>query len=187
MSTYPARLKTSRRLLRLFPWVSGLVLVAGLVAFLIVFYGNTAKQQDVNPAPGFKPTVVKPTAGKSVPVPRESRVVAGRFILTAVQRKHLEQAWPLIGPAIRQGLTHKQWLTGNIAVVPWFGQLGQVPLKVDYSIKNEVEFTVILAPKVGTKGHPDTFIITLHKFGNKWLVTSWVPFEPPPIKANPVG
>ena len=93
VSTYPARLKTSRRLLRLFPWVSGLVLVAGLVAFLIVFYGNTAKQQDVNPAPGFKPTVVKPTAGKSVPVPRESRVVAGRFILTAVQRKHLEQAW----------------------------------------------------------------------------------------------
>ena len=71
--------------------------------------------------------------------------------------------------------------------MPWFGQLGQVPLKVDYSIKNEVEFTVILAPKAGTKGHPYTFIITLHKFGNEWLVTSWVPFEPPPIKANPVG
>ena len=91
MSAYPARLKTSRRLLRLFPWISGLVLVAGIVAFLIVFYGNTAKKEDLNPSPGFKPTVVKPVL-KSVPVPKESRVVAGRFILTAVQRKHLAQA-----------------------------------------------------------------------------------------------
>ena len=184
MSAYPARLKTSRRIARLFPWISGLVLVAGIVAFLIVFYGNTAPKENLNPAPGFKPTRVQQNE-KSVPVPREARVVAGRFILTAVQRKHLERAWPLAGPQIRQGQTRKQWMTGNIAVVPWFGQLGQVPLAVDYSVQNEVEFTVILQPKPGTKGQPDTFKIMLHKFGKRWLVNTWVPYEPPPIRANP--
>ena len=183
MSAYPARLKTHRRMLRLFPWISGLVLVAGIVAFLIVFFGNTAKSDESAPLLG-KPTVVKPVT-KSVPVPRTARVVAGRFILTAVQRKNLVQAWKLAGPGVRAGQTRKQWLTGNIAVVPWFGQLGQVPLAVDYSIRNEVEFTVVLQPKPGTKGHPDTFKIMLHKFGKRWLVNSWVPFEPPPIKANP--
>ena len=184
MSAYPARLKTSRRIARLLPWISGLVLVAGIVAFLIVFYGNTAKKENINPAPGFKPTVVQQHV-KSVPVPKEARLVAGRFILTAVQRKHLERAWPLAGPQIRQGMTKKEWMTGNIAVVPWFGQLGQVPMAVDYSVKNEVEFTVILQPKPGTKGQPDTFKIMLHKFGKRWLVNTWVPYEPPPIRANP--
>ena len=184
MSAYPARLKTSRRLARLAPWISGLVLVAGIVAFLIVYFGNTAPKENINPAPGFKPTVVNPVE-KTVAVPREARLVAGRFILTAVQRKHLERAWPLAAPQIRQGLTKQQWMTGNIAVVPWLGQLGRVPMKVDYSVRNEVAFTVILSPKPGTKGRPDTFIITLHKFGDRWLVTSWVPFEPPPIPANP--
>jgi hypothetical protein len=184
VSAYPARLKTSRRIARLFPWISGLVLVAGIVAFLIVFYGNTAPKENINPAPGFKPTVVQQHT-KSVPVPKEARVVAGRFILTAVQRKHLDRAWPLAGPQIRQGMTKKQWMTGNIAVVPWFGQLGQVPMAVDYSVQNEVEFTVILQPKPGTKAHPDTFKIMLHKFGKRWLVNTWVPYEPPPIRANP--
>jgi hypothetical protein len=184
VSAYPARLKTSRRLARLAPWISGLVLVAGIVAFLIVYYGNTAPKENVNPAPGFKPSVVKTTT-KNVPVPKAAKLVAGRFILTAVQRKHLAQAWPLAGPQIRAGLTRKEWLTGNIAVVPWFGALGQVPMKVDYSIPREVEFTVVLAGKPGSKAHPDTFIITLHKFDKRWLVTSWVPFEPPPIRANP--
>jgi hypothetical protein len=184
VSAYPARLKTSRRLARLAPWISGLVLVAGIVAFLIVYYGNTAPKQNINPSPGFKPTVVKPTV-KHVPVAKEAKVVAGRFILTAVQRKHLERAWPIAGPQIRQGLTKKQWLTGNIPVVPWFGPLGQVPLAVDYSVPNEVEFTVILQAKPGATATPDTFKIMLHKYGKRWLVNTWVPYEPPPIRANP--
>ena len=182
MSAYPARLKNARRFARLAPWISALVLVAGIVTFLLVFFRNTAKPVESTPLTPAKPSSV--AAQKNVPVPKEAKIVAGRFILTAVQRKHLDEAWKLAGPPIKAGVTYKEWLTGDIAVVPWFGQLGQVPLKVDYSYPREAQFTVILAPKPGTKAKPDTFIIGLKKYGKDWKVTAWVPYEPPPIRAK---
>ena len=52
MSTTPAALKMSRRMSRLFPWFSALVLVAGIVAFTIVHFGtNTAKPLTPSGAP----------------------------------------------------------------------------------------------------------------------------------------
>jgi hypothetical protein len=182
VSTYPARLKNARRMARLAPWIAALVLVAGIVTFLLVFFRNTAKPEVSTPLTPAKPSQV--AAQKNVPVEKKARLVAGRFILTAVQRKHLAEAWKLAGPPIRAGRTYKQWLTGNIAVVPWFGKLGAVPLKVDYSYPGEAQFTVILAPKPGTAGTPDTFIMGLKKYGKQWKVTAWVPYEPPAVKSN---
>ena len=183
MSAYPARLKNTRRFVRLAPWIAALVLVAGIVTFLLVFFRNTAKPVDTStPLTPAKPASV--AAQKNVPVPKQAEIVAGRFILTAVQRKHLAEAWKLAGPPIKAGVTYKQWLSGSIAVVPWFGQIGQVPLKVDYSYPGEAQFTVILAPKAGTKGKPDTFIIGLKRYGKQWKFTAWVPYEPPAVRAN---
>lgn len=182
MSAYPARLKTARRIARLAPWIAALVLVAGIVTFLLVFFRNTAKPDVSTPLTPAKPSQV--AAQKNVPVERKARLVAGRFILTAVQRKHLAEAWKLAAPPIRAGVTYKQWLSGNIAVVPWFGKLGAVPLKVDYSYPGEAQFTVILAPKPGTAGTPDTFIMGLKKYGKDWKVTAWVPYEPPAVRSN---
>lgn len=191
MSAYPARLRTARRLSRLFPWVAGLVLVAGIVAVVIVFaFRDTSSNESATPLSPGKPAVVNPNP-KQVPVPRAAKVVAGQFILTAVQRKNLDKAWKLAGPQVRGGLTHKQWLTGNIPVVPWLGQIGTAPLSVDYSYKNEIALTIIIAPKQGTPGRADTFKMVLQPTGKgankRWVVQEWVPYEPPPIPANPVG
>jgi hypothetical protein len=183
VSAYPARLKRARRIARLAPWISALVLVAGIVTFLLVFFRNTAKPVESTPVTPAKPASVAPE--KNVPVPTEAKRVAGRFILTAVQRKHLAEAWKLAAEPIRAGVTYKQWLSGNIAVVPWFGRLGAVPLKVDYSRPGEAQFTVILAPKPGTKGTPDTFIMGVKKYGTHWKVTAWVPYEPPAVRSKP--
>jgi hypothetical protein len=190
MSATPAALKRSRRLSRLFPWFSALILVAGIVAFTIVHFGtNTAKPLESSGAPARPVQVVRPD--KSVPVPVSAKLVAGKFILTAVQRKHLERAWPLVTNAIRQGMTHKQWMTGNIPVVPWLGRIGTTPLKVDYSHAREIEFTIAILPAAGEKTRPDYFIMVLKKVGSgkkaRWLVDQWVPRDAPPIPANPVG
>ena len=175
---------------RLFPWISALILVAGIVAFTIVHFGtNTAKPLAPSGAPPRPVRVVKPDT--SVPVPKAAKVVAGEFILTAVQRKHLERAWPLVTNGIRQGVTRRQWLTGSIAVVPWLGRIGTTPLKVDYSYPREVEFTVAMLPAKGDKTKPDYFVMVLKKVGSgshaRWLVDQWVPRDTPPIPANPVG
>ena len=189
----PAALKNARRLSRMFPWLSALILVAGIVAFTIVHFGtNTAKPITPSVAPSAHPqapTLVKPD--KTVPVSKDAKLVAGRFILTAVQRKHLDEAWKLVTPAIKQGQTHKQWMTGNIAVVPWLGKIGVTPLAVDYSLAREIEFTVAILPAKDdkTNAKPDYFVIVLKKFGNgkhaRWLVDQWVPRDPNPIRANP--
>jgi hypothetical protein len=190
-TTTPAALKSARRLSRMFPWVSALILVAGIVAFVVVHFGtNTAKPLTPSAAPVAKhPTIVKPD--KAVPVSKAAKVVAGRFILTAVQRKHLDEAWKLVTPAIKQGQTYKQWMTGNIAVVPWLGKIGVTPIAVDYSLAREVEFTVAIIPAKGEKAKPDYFVIVLKKFGEgknaRWLVDQWVPRDPNPIRANPVN
>jgi hypothetical protein len=190
-TTTPAALKNARRLSRMFPWISALILVAGIVAFVVVHFGtNTAKPLTPSTAPVVKhPTIVKPD--KSVAVAKDAKLVAGRFILTAVQRKHLDEAWKLVTPAIKQGQTHKQWMTGNIAVVPWLGKIGVTPLAVDYSLAREVEFTVAIIPAKGEKTKPDYFVIVLKKFGEgknaRWLVDQWVPRDPNPIRANPVN
>jgi hypothetical protein len=175
---------------RLFPWISVLILVAGGVAFTIAYFGtNTAKPLTPSVAPKGPIQIVKPE--KSVPVPKDAKVVAGKFILTAVQRKHLDQAWKLVTPSIKQGLTHRQWMTGNIAVVPWLGRIGVTPLKVDYSHAREIEFTVAILPAKGEKTHSDYFVMVLKKSGSgpnaRWLVDQWIPRDAYPIRANPVG
>ena len=175
---------------RLFPWLSGLILVAGIVTFTVVYFGtNTAKPLPATAAPKGPVQVVKPA--KSAPVPKEAKLVAGKFILTAVQRKHLERAFPLVTNSIRQDMTRQEWMTGNIPVVPWLGRIGVTPLKVDYSHPREVEFTVAILPAKGEKTKADYFVIVLKKVGSgkraRWLVDQWVPWDAPAIPANPVG
>jgi hypothetical protein len=59
---------------------------------------------------------VKPQVVKQVPLEHAARETAGTFILTAVARKNLDQAWKLATPNIKGGLSFKEWMAGNIPV-----------------------------------------------------------------------
>lgn len=171
---------------RLLPWFAGLVLLAGVAAALVKLVPNTSGSNDRSATPN--PTIVPRTPPKTVPLAKEARLVAGRFILTAVQRTKLAEAWEISGPQIRQGMTKRQFLTGNIAVVPYPYKIGVTPMKVDYSFKNHALLEVALIPANKSKAKIEYFFLELRRqiTGQKghWLVWSWVPNAPAAIPAT---
>ena len=159
--------------------VSVLILVAGVVAFTVAWIGDTGTSQETplsnEPAQVFTPR-------KQVPLDGEARKVAGRFILTAVAREDLAESYDLTHPELRQGMSRKEWATGNIPVVYYPAtKLETATFKVDESYANEAILEVALIPKNPEQVKPQIFFIGLKKTGAKWQVNYWVPRAAPAI------
>jgi hypothetical protein len=175
------------RLSRLLPWLGAALLIAGLVVFL-VNRGNQINAQDkANDAAAAK-SYVAPPKNKTTRLEPAAREVAGKFILDAVQRKNLAEAWTLVGPEFTQGMTKKEWMTGNIPVIPFPYKLGSAPLKVDISHPRYALLEVALLPKnQKLRAQGGYYFLEMRKFGAKWRVTSWVPRLGVKIPTNPAG
>ena len=159
--------------------LAGLVFTAGVVAFTVAYVGDTGTSQETplsnTPAQVFTPR-------KQVPLDKEARRVAGRFILTAVAREDLAESYDLAHPELRQGLTRREWLTGNIPVVYYPAQaIETATFKVDESYPDEAILEVALLPKDSAKIRPQIFFIGLKKAGNRWRVNYWVPRAAPAV------
>jgi hypothetical protein len=189
MSVFRETLPERKLWEKAFPWISALVLAAGVIALIVALVPSTSGTNDKSSTKN--PVVVPGKAPKTVPLSNEARRVAGRFVLGAVQRKNLAAAWPLSGPQIRQDLTYKQWLTGSIPVVPYLAPIDITPMKIEYSFKNHALVEIALVPKKGAKADTELFWLELKRVGtgakSHWLVWSWVPRWAPPIRANPNG
>jgi hypothetical protein len=177
-------LLTSRTLNRALPWIAGAVLLTGVLVFW-----QTQTRSNSTPETFQQGNVRNPSADKAVPLPPQARQIAVKFIKTAVVRKNLREAWKISGPGIRQDLSLRQWMSGNIPVVPYpEADLANAPVKVDWSYPNDVSLQVVMQPKKGSKEKPQIFYIGLKKFGSgadaKWLVDYWAPYAPPPIPSN---
>jgi hypothetical protein len=169
---------------RALPWVGAALLLAGAIAALAVFVGNTAS----NPKETFsdEPAVDVTKQEKSITVPPEVKTIAQKFIKTAVARKDLESAYAIVGPSIKQGMTLAEWKTGDIAVIPFpVDELDYAPFKVDYAHPNDVLMEVALLTNEGSKIKGQTFFIGIKKFGKgdkaRWLVDNWVPRSSAPV------
>ena len=166
--------------------ISAIVLAAGIAAVLIVFLRNTGTSVQ---APFTTEPVQIVKKEKTVPLPQEARQVAGRFVLTAVVRKNLDEAWKLAGPGLKTGISYKQWLTGNIPVVPFTYELDVAPMKVDRSNLNSALVEIALLAK-SKKVDPEYFFMDLIRVGKgknrHWVVNGWTPaYGRPDIQANP--
>jgi hypothetical protein len=168
------------------PWIAGLVLVAGAVAFAIAYFGTTGKSAPQT-LTGRAQLVKEPKQLKSVPP--EVRVVAGKFIKTAVgregvsseqRRKNLDYAWTITGAELKGGMTLKEWRTGNIPVIPYpVGTVDTTLFKVDEAFQDEVLLSIAMIPKKGIKADPALFKIGLVKRHNRWVVNYWMTGESP--------
>lgn len=99
------------------------------------------------------------------------------FISSSVARRHPERSWPIIGPSLREGLTKKQWSTGNIPVVP-FPVAGLDLLRLEQVADEKALVEVMLAPTRQSHLPHKTFQIELRlqpRGPHRWTISSWVP------------
>lgn len=171
---------------RALPWVAGIILLAGIAAAIQAWAYHPAKKAEV-----FTKAPVKDVSGvpKTVELDPAVKTLARDFILSAVARKNLRHAYTLVGPELKGGQTLKEWMTGNIAVVPYPAHAIDVaPFRIDYSYAREALIEVMLLPKAKAKIRPTDFYLGARKVGKgsnaHWVVTSWVPHVSPMV---PIG
>jgi hypothetical protein len=165
---------SSPRVARWLPWLAGGVLAAGIIVFLVAYFGNTANppKETFGTANAVTPKVVRQVA-----LERGAREVAGKFILTAVARKNLDQAWRLVTDNIKGGLSFRQWMTGEISVPPLSAPIAQAAItKIIYSHPRDAEINVVVVPKRPNKNKIQNtlYVLDLVKVGQgakaHWLV-----------------
>jgi hypothetical protein len=167
------------------PWLVAVGLVAAAIAGVIVIWGTNTGENTATPLVN-RPADDRSAVPAGVKLDPQARKVAKRFIETAVARKNLREAYALAGPQVRQGQTLKEWLTGNIAVIPYdVDSVEYAPMKIDFAYPKEVQLEIALLPtdKAAKQGvRSQLFILDLIKDRRgKWLVNAWVPRSSPPV------
>ena len=84
-------LLSSPRFVNRLLWASALVLFAGILTFVVVFFGQNKSPTTAAEAAGEAPATSTPAPGsrKTVPLDPKARTTAGRWILSAVTREDL--------------------------------------------------------------------------------------------------
>lgn len=166
------------------PVLAGLALALAGVMVYNAFVGTSGLP---NAKQGWGVTYATPATQKSVPLDPRVEQVVERFIHAAVGREDLRAAYALSGPQIRQGMSLRQFLAGNIAVVPFpVDSRTKASMKVAYSHPDRAQLAVYLAtPGRNVTNSPHSFYVDLIKRNGTWLVNNWVPRWTPPIPTNP--
>jgi hypothetical protein len=99
------------------------------------------------------------------------------FISSSVARHHPERSWAIVHPLLREGLTKREWSTGNIPVVP-YPAVGVALIKLNSVVGSTAQVEILLEPKSNAHLARKTFLIELRrlpKAPHRWAVSSWVP------------
>jgi hypothetical protein len=167
-----------RRITKALPYVAALVFVAGGIAFLIAFYGNTADVND--PAPRAGQPQDNSGVPASVPVPKDAKTVAARYVLSTLERQDMALSWSLTHPELKGSYTRKQWLTGEIPVPVFPAKaFAAASYKVEWSRPGDVLLNVYVFAKPKQATLSQAFFIELKPVGTgdgkRWLVSYVAP------------
>ena len=176
-----------RRRRRLLAFGGGVVVAGGIATAVLLV--PSVKNADVTPAGSSTSATAPPprTQPKPGPRPHRTRLTAAEkrrllssislFVTTAVAREHPERAWPIVDPSLREGLTKREWATGNIPVVP-YPAVGFDLIRLQSLVGSTALVEIILVPKANSRLVRKTFEIQLHRQPRPphlWAVSSWVP------------
>jgi hypothetical protein len=192
-----SRPRQNRTLSTILLAVGAAVLAAGIIVLVIRLTSGSSSPQ-VSPAPSqsSKPVIPPPPPAaphiKYTQLPASLRATVKKFVMTAVVRKNVDASWNITTPGMHQGMSKKQWATGNIPPQPFpVYRFGQSSFHVKAKTPNEVavRIGIMATPKSGL--HATTFDIGVHKFGTgkhvHWKVDYWMPFYTPAMPAQQVG
>jgi hypothetical protein len=160
-----------RRLLRL----GGLLAVASVAAVVSILFWDTGKDWDT-PLSNRPAVVHEPQQQVRLAATERKEAIrtAARFVRTAVRRERTQESFELVSQGLRQGLTRRQWATGNIPVQPY--PVDGARWKFDYQYADELGLQVYVVPDRGEALRPMVFLLTMRKSPQgRWLVDSWVP------------
>jgi hypothetical protein len=165
--------RSRRRLI----WIVAAGGVAVLLAVSAVFFWNTAENTETFSG-GKADIYVAPLPHKLTRAERAELVsVAQRFVESAVARDRPERAYAIVGPALRGGLSKKQWAAGQIPVVPY--PVESARWKVEYSNNEAVGLLVLVYPTKEAGLRPTVFTMNLLPVRagdhSRWLVNGWAP------------
>ena len=86
------------------------------------------------------------------------------FVRTGVTRKDPAAAWDLVTPAMRSGVSRKQWNGGELPVLPFPATIPDNPTwNVLTSYPGDVTIDLLLQPRRGAKRGPIAFAVELKR------------------------
>lgn len=181
--SFASKIWQSRRWRRRLVWSTILALAVPLV-FVAIHYSNPGDPGDAN-----GPEVADYVQPKKSPFTAAEKRLVRRslteFITAGVSGENPAQAWNVSAPSLKQGTTRKEWLRGEMPIVPYPAAdrgLGTWSF-VQYSYTNSVGLEVFLFPKPGSGYSAMTADVELVKQRDgRWLVDYWMPkrFHGPP-------
>lgn len=172
-------LLASPRRRRRLAWTTGSLVVAVPLVYLAVHFSSSESPMNANGrnlplAAIYQKRKHVPFAGADR---RAVRRLLARFIETAVARHNVASSWDLAGPALRTGMTRRQWATGNIPVVPYpASRHGQGMWNVvQYSYRDEVGLEALIFPRPCSGYSVATVDATVVRgHDGRWRVDYWM-------------
>jgi hypothetical protein len=165
--------------------------VGGIGVLIALIPSPRPKRVDEDVQPGAPQVYKPPKPIRLTPrIRRQLDATIDEFVRTAVLRRDLERSWELASPALRVGMTRRQWLNGDLPVYPFPADPGKTAWDLDYADEGEVALNVTLVPRRGASDAREVFAASLSPAGHgarrHWLIGSWYPrgevSQPPPAQ-----
>src|SRR5580765_7353651 len=109
----PGLLSSPRRRRRL-GWTLAIVLPLAAIVVVSVLYRTSGSEDTPVVTDAAETTATVATIRVTPAVRRQVDETVQTFVHTAVIRRNLAAAWPLASPLMRQSVTRKEWVSGNL-------------------------------------------------------------------------
>jgi hypothetical protein len=156
-----------------------LLLVVGIVVAAVLLPQDHGVRYQLNPTGTEKPQgyVAPPKEVKVTPAERRAvNETLLAFIRTGVTRSDPAAAWQLTTPAMRSGISRRDWNRGELPVQPFPARIPSVPgWTIITSYPGDLTIDLLLQPRPGATLGPIAFAVELKRRNDRWLIDSMVP------------